>query len=65
MTKLIKIARCTHCGSTNVLFEAYSVWDVDAQDFQLHQTFSEAAYCDSDECGGSETAIVWGGISND
>lgn len=51
MPKLIKV--CAHCGSTNVMHDAWAMWDVGTQEYVLSQHF-DAGYCS--DCGG-ETRI--------
>ena len=45
---------CAHCGSDDVRADAYAEWDVEAQKWEIAQTFEKGAYCD--KCDG-ETRI--------
>lgn len=36
---------CTHCGSSEVLLDAYAVWDMEKQAWVLQNTF-DAAVCE-------------------
>ena len=42
---------CCHCGSDNVLVDAYAEWDADKQEWVLLTTFDDY-YC-QDCCGGT------------
>lgn len=44
---------CANCGGTNVMRDAWAVWNEDAQDWELGNVFDHA-HCD--DCGG-ETSI--------
>lgn len=39
---------CPHCGSSNVLWDAYAEWDTATQDFSLRSSFD---YAVCDDCG--------------
>ncbi len=41
---------CKECGSDDVLCDAYAVWDVDTQQWEVANTFDKGAYCN--ECDG-------------
>ena len=41
---------CKECGSDDVLCDAYAVWDVDTQQWEVVNTFDKGAYCN--ECDG-------------
>jgi hypothetical protein len=45
---------CAHCGSDEVRADAYAQWDVEAQEWEVAQTFDKGAYCS--KCDG-ETRI--------
>ena len=45
---------CSHCGSEEVLADAYAQWDVDNQLWEVVETYSKGAYCS--KCDG-ETRI--------
>jgi hypothetical protein len=45
---------CAHCGSGDVRADAYVEWDVEAQKWEVAQTFEKGAYCS--KCDG-ETRI--------
>jgi hypothetical protein len=45
---------CSHCGSEDVVADAYAEWDVDLQAWEIVQTFDKGAYCN--QCDG-ETRI--------
>ena len=45
---------CETCGSNNVMHDAWAVWDVEAQRWELGATF-DYAHCETCE---SETHIV-------
>jgi hypothetical protein len=51
--KQVKV--CYHCGSGDVLCDAYAAWDVDSQQWELSSTFDKGAFCNA--CDG-ETRIV-------
>jgi hypothetical protein len=36
---------CSHCGSENVLCDAYAEWDFDAQQWEIQNTFDKGGYC--------------------
>jgi hypothetical protein len=40
---------CTHCGSSDVCFDAYAKWNTKTQDFEIYTTFEET-WCR--ECDG-------------
>lgn len=46
---------CDHCGSTNVLADAYAAWNPKTQRWELDSTFTDY-YCN--ECD-DETSITW------
>ncbi len=50
---------CAHCGSENVLRDAYAQWDVPQQAWVLHNTFDNSLceYCDG-ECNINEVEIT-------
>jgi hypothetical protein len=52
----MKVPVCRHCGSENVKADAYAVWDVDAQQWEISETFDKGAFCEP--CDG-ETRIEW------
>jgi len=41
---------CEHCGSNDVLVDAYAEWNVDTQQWEIHSTFNKGSYCR--ECDG-------------
>jgi hypothetical protein len=45
---------CAHCGSEDVVADAYAEWDVESQKWEVAQTFEKGAYCS--QCDG-ETRI--------
>jgi hypothetical protein len=47
--KRVKLV-CSHCGSENVLIDAYAKWDPSTQKFKLLSTFDKGHVCD--DCGG-------------
>ena len=51
---------CAHCGSDDVRADAYAEWDVEAQKWEIAQTFEKGAYCN--KCDG-ETRIEEQSIS--
>ena len=53
MDHMVKMV-CAHCGSDDVRADAYAGWDVEAQKWELAQTFDKGAYCN--QCDG-ETRI--------
>jgi len=50
---------CTHCGSDDILIDAWAVWDVETQQAVLHSTYDNW-YCESceGECNVSEEPVV-------
>ena len=40
---------CRHCGSENVLADAYAAWNVDKQEWELVNAFEDGSVCD--DCG--------------
>jgi len=36
---------CAHCGSRNVVVDAYAQWDEEKQEFEVVQTFDKGAFC--------------------
>jgi hypothetical protein len=55
---------CSHCGSTEVLRDAYAEWDVETQQWELHSVFDNAI-CQSETCDGGETHIEEKEIGDD
>jgi hypothetical protein len=53
MDKKVKMV-CAHCGSDDVLADAYAKWDVETQTWEVTQTFDKGACCN--KCDG-ETRI--------
>lgn len=53
MTDRVKMV-CSHCGSEDVVADAYAKWNVDSQAWQVAQTFDKGGYCS--QCDG-ETRI--------
>jgi len=49
-----QIAVCSYCKSTDVMADAYAYWNVDAQRWEVEQTFDKGGYCT--DCDG-ETSI--------
>lgn len=41
---------CSHCGSTDVLEDAYVSWDEKTQKYQIHNVFEKGAFCQ--DCNG-------------
>ena len=41
---------CSHCGSNEVLCDAYAEWNVEEQKWELQNTFDKGAYCN--QCDG-------------
>ena len=44
---------CKHCGSSDVIFDAYAQWNPESQEFVLYSISDDPWCC---ECGG-ETAV--------
>lgn len=40
---------CNHCGSNDILFDAYAAWDVENQRMSLVTTFDKGHMCEG--CG--------------
>ena len=40
---------CEHCGSDNILADAYASWNVEKQEWELSTTF-DAKYCQEETC---------------
>lgn len=38
---------CRHCGSEDVLADAYAEWDVEEQKWVISNIFDKGAYCNS------------------
>lgn len=36
---------CERCGSQEVVADAYAVWDVESQSWELQSTFDKGSYC--------------------
>ena len=53
MSEKVKMVRA-HCGSDDVRADAHAEWDVEAQKWEVAQTFEKGAYCN--QCDG-ETRI--------
>lgn len=47
---------CSHCGSNDVLFEAYAVYNPERAGFELSNTFDKWQFCQV--CEG-ECSVVW------
>jgi hypothetical protein len=59
MTNKREIPVCTHCGSTEVLVDAFAEWDVQAQKWELSQAFEEGqAYCSACD-GEASIRFIW------
>ena len=43
---------CTHCGSSDVVFDAYAEWNPETQEFEIYNTFDDS-WCN--ECEGANT----------
>lgn len=41
---------CTECGSTDVLLDAYAVWNEETQEFELLTVYDKGHYCN--QCDG-------------
>lgn len=44
---------CKHCGSNDVLFDAWAQWNDETQEFELSNTFDDAL------CGECEATMRW------
>jgi hypothetical protein len=53
VTEKVKMV-CAHCGSEDVVADAYAEWDVESQTWEITQTFDKGGYCS--QCDG-ETRI--------
>jgi len=49
---------CSHCGSDDVLCDAYAQWDTENQEWALVTEFPNYV-CNSGECDGSECSVNW------
>jgi hypothetical protein len=47
---------CGHCGSKQVLTDAWAVWSVERQDWEVKATFDNA-WCE--ECNGEQRYLEW------
>ena len=47
---------CSHCNSSDVLFDAYAEWNSEKQEFIIQNVMDKGHYCN--ECQG-ECSIVW------
>jgi alpha-D-ribose 1-methylphosphonate 5-phosphate C-P lyase len=53
MATLTKIQKCcTKCGSTDIYFDAFAVWDEYSQTFVLHEVYDKGHFCNdcNDSC---------------
>jgi hypothetical protein len=50
---------CSHCGSEDVLCDAYAVWNTDNQEWEIGSLFDKGAYCNTcdGECRIEEVKI--------
>ena len=48
-------AKCSHCGGTNILFDAYAAWNEDDQSYFLVSTHDNPL---CEDCGG-ECSVEW------
>jgi hypothetical protein len=46
---------CGDCGGSNVLADAHAAWNVETQQWEVHNVFDKGAYCD--DCDSSEIRI--------
>ena len=46
---------CKHCGSPDILFDAYASWDYINQRMELHSHYDKGHRCN--ECGGEDCEI--------
>ena len=44
---------CTTCRGINVMCDAYAIWNLQRQEWELSNTFDKGAYCD--DCDGETT----------
>ena len=51
----MKIAVCSTCDSDDVRCDAFAVWDVTAQAWDLAETFNKGSYCA--RCDGDTTIV--------
>lgn len=42
---------CRYCGSTDIYADAYAIWNVDTQEWELSQMFDEACCGNCEEFG--------------
>jgi hypothetical protein len=47
MTQKVKMV-CDHCGSEDVLADAWASWNIESQEWELSQTFDDK-YCENCE----------------
>jgi hypothetical protein len=47
---------CRECGSDDVRADAYAVWNVEAQEWEVSATFDKGSVCE--KCGG-ECSLKW------
>ena len=50
--------RCTHCGSEDILCDAYAKWNIESQKWELYNVFQQE-YCEQceGECSTDEFQI--------
>jgi hypothetical protein len=50
---------CTHCGSNDVLVDAYAEWNVEAQRWEISNVFDKGHHCNNcnGECKIEEVGI--------
>ena len=53
----MKIPICKHCGSSDVLFDAYARFDADLGEMVLESSFDQTI-CMSEACDGGECSII-------
>jgi hypothetical protein len=54
---------CAECGSDHVRADAYAVWDIENQQWQLSATFDKGSVCET--CESDECRIEWVDVDQD
>ena len=45
----VTMMKCQSCDSEDVLADAYAKWNIDTQEWELHNTFDNGSYCENCE----------------
>jgi len=47
---------CTHCGSSDVLFDAYATYNFATEEFEVFNIFDKGQFC---QCCEGPCSVVW------